>query len=385
MAEVAYRTTRPWAWGTWRPGRLSVAVVLLLPVTGLLVADLIPFGGVAVVSGAIWWLGATLDAARPTLEVGERLIRCGTAAGKAEPTELSITTLVDLRAVTAEEVVPLLESGKLGRANLDTTAFTADPVYLAARAPSDVVAVITFNGRGKRRTRALLPIWRPADARPFVAAAVTASPNLDSLDDLEVVPPPVRRPAPPERRTILTAVGVRLVAAAVVPIAAGGLAWAAGRRLRAVVLDPLFGTNTGLAAIAGFRLAELSVGVAAVVTGLVAGAALYAWQGAGRPITVFQSWQLGAVRSVWALWQLRVWLIGTAGLLAVTGVAQADVALAYAAATFAIPAVQAVRELVKRTVEEARTLHPEPLLRVARAHQWVAGAAAVAVFVWARF
>jgi hypothetical protein len=385
MGQVAYRTTRPWAWGAWRPGRPSVAVVLLFPVAISLGAELVPLGGVAVVAGAVWWLAATFAAARPTLEVGERVIRCGAGAGRTEPTELSLTTLVDLRAVTAEEVVPLLESGKLGRANLATAPFVTDPVHLVARSPSDVVAVITFNGRGKRRTRTLLPIWEPAEARPFVAAAVAATPNLDTLDDVEMAPPEVTRPAEPDRRAVLASVGGRLVAAAALPIAAGGFMWAIGRQLRALVLDPLFGTNAGLAAIAGFRLAELTVGVAAVATGLVAGAALYAWQGSGRPITLIQSWQLGAVRSLWALWQLRVWLVGTAALLAVTGIVLADVALAYAAATLAIPGVQVVREVVKRTVEEARMLHPEPLLRVARAHQWVAVVAAVAAFLWARF
>lgn len=240
--------------------------------------------------------------------------------------------------------------------------------------------VTTDTGPGHR---VLLPVWRPAHGPRLVRAIATATGHVDA-DTAAATWPDEPRWSTTLREAVRADRG-RLVAALVVPTLVVLGVWQVLRLVRAAVLDPVLGTAVGTVVQYLTRLVLVTIGTAAVVGAVVAVVATVVWRRDGRPITWQQAVELARLRTTWVLWQLRIWLAGTALLWTISGVGTVRFALGYTLAGVAVPGWQALHDVVRRTVEEVRHRPPPPLRRVAVADQWLVGGAGALLWAFLRW
>jgi hypothetical protein len=265
------------------------------------------------------------------------------------------------------------------------TTANGGEVYLALRHPHadpdaiDALLVTVRNEGGDERV--LLPIWRPGRARPLLRAVGRATGRLDDETVARAWPDPGSRWTA-SLRAALRAERGRLTGACLLAGAVVVTLWQLLRLVRAATLDALLGTFLGELLRLASALVLTAGAAGAVAALLVACLTLLVWRRAGRPVTLTDALELGRLRATWLLWQVRIWLGGVALLATVTGVGTARYAVGYALASGAIPVLQAVTQVARRGVEEVHTHAMPPLERVARAHQWIAGVAAVVLYLF---
>lgn len=389
-------------------GRRSVAVCALLPIGAWLVGLMVgPSGPVLTGLVAVAILVAYQRATTPTITVDDHQVRIveatvtdgagaatgwfgGDVAGKSLP----CATVEDLQLLARADADELLHDHdgirddrgrwiqpprRRGGPHLDATPYRRLPP--AATAADDTAALLVTIAAGRDHRRTLLPVWRPSDGRRLLRAVATATGRLDPAVIAATWPDPTDRWSM-SRRAALRAERGRLAVVGVAATAAVTVIWQVLRLLRATTLDALLGTWAGLA-VRTLSTAVLLAAIATAVVGVaVTGLASVVWRRAERPVTWRQAVDLARLRTGWLLWQLRIWLAGTALLWTVSGVGTPRYALGYTLASGIIPGAQALHEVVRRTVEEATTSTPPPLRRVRLAHQWLSGAAAVALLAY---
>lgn len=396
-ADTLMQMRPSWPYGDLRPTWRSVVVCALLPAVAGFAGLLVPFGveAIAVLAIAGFVLGQVGRV--PVISVTEDQVRVG-EDGATPLTVIPVAAVTDLELVDTAGAQVLLD-GDRPDDRLDTAAYRAHPPEPELRhpaAPAGLLLTTATSDASRRRrrrrrppratARVLLPVWLPEDGVPLLRAVATATGRLDAAAvarswpgaSAEAVGATPRLPLVPALRRCAAPLAA-IVGATVLTIL---VVLHVTRLVRAATLDAVLGTWLGTGLIFVYRLLTTVAVTAVVATALVAVVALLAWTRVDQPVPPVDVLRLGWLRSRWGLWQLRVWLPCVAFLLTVTGVGGARLALAYIATSGAVPLTQAVHDLVRRTVEEAATLHPPALREVSLWHQWLAGAAAVGVLIY---
>lgn len=395
--EARLEVRPPWPYGDLRPTWRSLVVCALLPVVAGIAGLLLPFGAEAVAVLAVAVFALEQAGRVPVVSVSDDVVRVGTPHDAA-PRTIPIDAIVDLELVDTARVQTLLD-GERSDERLDTSAHRAHPPepehrhpdapvgLLVTTTPDDVPPRRARRRRGHRppmTSRILLPVWRDQDGVPLLRAIAAATDRLDpaAVDrcwpDVPADEPTPRRPLRIALRPCVAPV-IAVLATALVTVL---VVLQVTRLFRAATLDAVLGTWLGTGLIFLYRgLATLTVSAVAA-TAFVAVLALIAWARVEQHVPPADALRLGWIRARWALWHLRVWLVGVAILLTVTGVGTTRFALAYIASSGAIPVTQAVHDLARRTVEEASSPHPPALREVTLAHQWLAAVAAGGVLIF---
>lgn len=369
--EVARHHPR-WAWGSLVATPSAVMVAGLVPLAAWVAAQIgaLPLLGVWTLAAVL--LLRTVRRQRPALSIaGDTAVLTLSSGGPAVDT-VTREQITELRVLDRTAAAALVASASVEHPHLDTRGFTTLP---AEDGPGhEPAALLIATGQGPHRLVRLWPVWRPQQAQLLVAQLTSPGPGGPRQVAVEL--PARTDPPPPAWREIARTVWWRAGLVALVAVAAGAMIRLLSAVLRAMVMDPVLATRLGPAVSYATRWLELVVVVAGAIGGLVAAGIVLAWGARGAGPRLASIWRLAAWRTGWALWQLKLWLIGTAGLQAVLGVAGQRVVLSVATASVAIPAVQLTRELARRTVEETRGARPA-MVRISRAPQLLPLAAAV--------